>query len=202
MDADATRRKIEVQKFSFEKTDIEGLILVNSFFVEDERGWFLKSFEKGIFQQQGIDIDVYEDFESYSKKGVIRGLHFQEKEPQAKLVRTISGEIFDVAVDLRTNSPTHGEWRGVYLSGENKKSLFIPKGFAHGFLVLSEYALVSYKCEGKFLPHADSGLIWNDIDIKVEWPLDKIEKLTISEKDEKLQTFSQYCKRITAGGLK
>lgn len=184
-----------MQNFTFEELTICGLFVVNLFYVEDERGYFLKSYEKEVFQQAGIETDMFEDFESWSKKGVIRGLHFQTMEPQSKLVRAVSGEIFDVAVDIRKESPTFGQWRGVYLSGENHKALFIPAGFAHGFLVLSDTALVSYKCSGQYFKGCDTGIIWNDPDIGVEWPLESIggrENIILSDKDKELQGFASF----------
>lgn len=180
-----------MQKFSFEKTDIKGLVVVKPFFVEDERGYFLKSFEKAIFKQNGIETEIFEDFESFSKKGVIRGMHFQTNQPQAKYVRTIVGTIFDVAVDLRKDSLTYGKWHGEILSEENKKGFFIPKGFAHGFLVLSEKALVSYKCEGEFDAGTDTGILWNDKTLGIEWPLEKVENIIVSEKDGNLPNFKK-----------
>ena len=184
--------RIKVQQFSFKKTSIKDLIIINPFYVEDERGYFLKSFEKEIFRKNGIDTDIFEDFESYSKRGVVRGLHFQTEKPQAKIVRVIKGKIFDVAVDLRKGSETVGKWQAEILSDYNCKSFFIPKGFAHGFLVLSDYALVSYKCEGAFSKETDSGIIWNDCDLNINWPLDDIEKIIISEKDNNLQKYKEY----------
>lgn len=181
-----------IKQFSFEKTPIKDLFVVNPFYTEDERGYFLKSFEKEIFRKNGIETDIFEDFESYSKKGVIRGLHFQMEKPQAKLVRVIIGEVFDVAVDLRKDSETFGRWHAEILSDKNRKSFFIPKGFAHGFLVLSDNALVSYKCDDVFSKESDTGIFWNDKDLNIDWPVDNIKKILISEKDSKLQKYNEY----------
>lgn len=181
-----------MQQFSFEKTPIEDLFIINPFYVEDERGYFLKSFEKEIFRKNGMETDIFEDFESYSKKGVIRGLHFQTEKPQAKLVRVLVGEIFDVAVDLRKDAETFGKWHAEILSDMNRRAFFIPKGFAHGFLALSESALVSYKCEGAFSIETDTGIVWDDNDLNIDWPLDNIDKIIISEKDNNLQKFKEY----------
>ena len=178
--------------FFFENSNLPELKIISPFYVEDHRGYFLKSFEKEIFAQNGIEYDIFEDFESFSKRGVIRGLHFQTNRPQAKLVRAITGEIYDVAVDLRQDSATFGNWEGFILSDKNKKAILIPQGFAHGFLVLSETALVSYKCAGKFSRETDSGIVWNDRDLNIEWPIKRNMKVIISEKDANLQTFLQY----------
>ena len=129
-----------MQNFSFEKLDLDGLCVITPFFVSDERGYFLKSYEKEIFRNNGIETDIFEAFESYSKLGVIRGLHFQTENPQSKIVRCVSGKVFDVAVDIRKNSETFGKWQGVYLDDQSNQALFIPKGFAHGFLTLSSSA--------------------------------------------------------------
>lgn len=185
-----------MQQFSFESTPIKDLIIVNPFYIEDERGFFLKSFEKEIFRQNGIQTEVFEDFESYSVKGVIRGLHFQTEKPQSKLVRTLTGTIFDVAVDLRVESETFGKWYAEVLSSENHKAFFIPKGFAHGFLVLSDSALVSYKCEGAFSKETDTGILWNDPDLKIDWPIKDFSKPIISTKDKNLMDFKNYRNKL------
>ena len=130
-----------ISKFAFEKTEIDNLIVIHPFIAEDERGFFMKTYEKHIFEEHGIFLENAEDMTSFSHKGVLRGLHFQINFPQDKLVRVVSGEVFDVAVDLREGSKTYGQWYGVLLSAENKKQFFIPKDFAHGFLVLSDYSL-------------------------------------------------------------
>lgn len=188
-----------MKDFTFEKLNIEGLFIVNPFYAEDGRGYFLKSYEKEIFRKAGIETDIFEDFESWSRKNVIRGLHFQTMKPQSKLVRAVYGEIFDVAVDIRRESPTFGQWRGVHLSGENHKALFIPGGFAHGFLVLSDTALVSYKCSGQYLKECDTGIPWNDPDIGVEWPLESLENVIVSERDQGFTPLK--CKIMEMGGV-
>lgn len=191
----------KMQNFSFEETKLEGLTTVNPFFIEDERGFFIKSYEKEIFSQNRIESDIAEDFESLSKKGVIRGLHFQTQAPQSKLIRVINGEILDVAVDLRKNSKTFGKWESLILSSENKKMFFIPKGFAHGFLTLSNTALVTYKCTGKYLKEYDTGILWNDKQLNINWQLEKIggiDNIVISQKDQSLQTFYKF-KEIVNG---
>lgn len=184
-----------MEPFQFEQTPLEGLFVVRPFMAEDQRGYFLKSYEKRIFQENGIETDIFEDFESFSVKGVVRGLHFQYGEAQSKLVRAITGRICDVAVDIRPESATFSQWFSVTLTGENHKALFVPKGFAHGFLVLSDSALVSYKCSGAFNPEGDSGICWNDATIGINWPLAEIggvENVITSSKDAALQTLEQY----------
>lgn len=182
--------------FSFKNTDITDLIIVNSFFSEDERGNFIKSFEKDIFKNNGIEMIPYENFESTSKKGVIRGLHFQTENPQAKLIRVPFGEILDIAVDLRKESPTFGKWHSENLSSDNRKTLYIPSGFAHGFITLSDIAIVSYLCDSKYSAATDGGIVWNDKELNINWQLEKVNKVNLSERDKKLQTFSEYCNSI------
>jgi dTDP-4-dehydrorhamnose 3,5-epimerase len=151
----------------------------------DARGYFMETYSKRDFAEGGIDVDFVQDNESRSRKGVLRGLHFQKKNPQGKLVRVIEGEVFDVAVDLRKNSPTFGKWEGVVLSAENKKQFYIPEGFAHGFVVLSETAAFVYKCTRFYDPKDEGGLMWNDPAVGIKWPVgDGFEPL-LSEKDTK-----------------
>ena len=159
-------------------------ILTFNFF-GDERGYFMETYHYHDFKEAGIDVTFVQDNQSASKKGVLRGLHFQLQFPQDKLVRVIRGEVFDVAVDLRWGSPTYGQWYGVHLSEENKKMFFVPKGFAHGFLVLSDYAEFAYKCTDFYHPNDEGGLLWNDPEIGIRWPLSKDMELIISEKDKK-----------------
>ncbi|MGB4611341.1 MAG: dTDP-4-dehydrorhamnose 3,5-epimerase, partial [Methanothermobacter thermautotrophicus] len=130
-----------------------------------------------------LEVRFVQDNESMSVRGVLRGLHFQREKPQGKLVRVIRGEIFDVAVDLRKNSDTYGEWTGVRLSDENRREFFIPEGFAHGFLALSDECIVNYKCTELYHPEYDSGIPWDDPDIGIDWPLEMVDDLIISEKD-------------------
>lgn len=174
--------------FSFAPTLIEGLYVVTPFFRRDKRGFFLKSFEREIFKLNGIDFSVSEDFESYSTKGVIRGLHFQTEQPQAKYVRVLIGCIYDVAVDLRSGSSTFGKWHAELLSEENRKGLLMPAGFAHGFQVLSDKALVSYKCDGVYSPETDTGIRWDDPDLAIDWP--HKENVILSERDASFVVFA------------
>ncbi|BAK44112.1 dTDP-4-dehydrorhamnose 3,5-epimerase [Eggerthella sp. YY7918] len=156
--------------FTFTKTSIDGVIIVDVISYGDERGYFMETYKEPDFMKGGIDARFVQDNQSSSTKGVLRGLHFQIEHPQAKLVRVISGEVFDVAVDLRKGSPTFGKWEGVVLSAENKRQFFIPRGFAHGFLVLSDTAEFCYKCDDIYHPNDEGGLMWNDPAINIEWP--------------------------------
>ena len=174
-----------MNKFEKIETGIEGLYLIKPTIYSDTRGFFLESYNKRDFEELGITNEFVQDNHSKSKKGVLRGLHFQLKNPQAKLVRVIKGTVFDVAVDLRKNSNTYGKYYGVTLSEENKLQLFIPKNFAHGFLVLSEEAEFIYKCDDYYNPNDESSIIWNDAKININWPLELIggiDKVIQSEK--------------------
>ncbi|MCL2529567.1 MAG: dTDP-4-dehydrorhamnose 3,5-epimerase [Coriobacteriia bacterium] len=162
--------KIESGNFTFFDTSISGVKLVSVKSYGDERGYFMETYKKDDFQAGGIDVDFVQDNQSSSKKGVLRGLHYQINHPQAKLVRVISGEVFDVAVDLRKGSPTYGKWEGALLSAENKQQFFVPRGFAHGFLVLSDTAEFTYKCDDLYHPNDEGGLAWNDPDVGIAWP--------------------------------
>jgi dTDP-4-dehydrorhamnose 3,5-epimerase len=174
-----------MSKITVETCEIEGLKVITPTVYGDERGYFMETYNYNDFKEAGIDLDFVQDNQSSSGKGVLRGLHFQHKYPQDKLVRVISGEVFDVAVDLREGSATYGKWYGVILSAENKKQFFVPKGFAHGFLVLSESAEFAYKCSDFYQPSDEGGLIWNDPAIGIEWPIPEGMELNISEKDQK-----------------
>ena len=164
---------------------IKGLKVVEPTVFGDARGYFMETYNYNDFKEAGIDVEFVQDNQSSSHKGVLRGLHFQINYPQDKLVRVVNGEVFDVAVDLREGSETYGKWFGVVLSAENKKQFFIPKGFAHGFLVLSEHAEFVYKCSDFYHPNDEGGLIWNDPDIGVEWPIPEGMELSFSDKDTK-----------------
>lgn len=168
-------------------TPIKDLVVIEPKVFGDERGYFYEAYNKNTFHELGLDYDFVQDNQSFSRKGVLRGLHFQKQFPQAKLVRVIEGEVFDVAVDLRKDSPTFGKWYGVTLSGDNKKMFMIPRGFAHGFLVLSETAIFSYKCDDFYHPNDEGGIIYNDPDIGIEWPEVDCE-LVLSGKDKKHET--------------
>lgn len=172
-------------KITVETCDIEGLKIITPAVFGDERGYFMETYNYNDYKAAGIDMEFVQDNQSSSKKGVLRGLHFQKEFPQDKLVRVVSGEVFDVAVDLRDGSKTYGQWYGVILSAENKKQFFIPKNFAHGFIVLSDSAEFAYKCTDFYHPNDEGGLAWNDPDIGVKWPIPEGMKLIISEKDQK-----------------
>ncbi|MCX7823208.1 MAG: dTDP-4-dehydrorhamnose 3,5-epimerase [Syntrophobacterales bacterium] len=164
-------------------TPLEGVIVLEPQVFQDTRGFFYESYNEETFRSLGIHDKFVQDNHSGSRKGVLRGLHYQICHPQAKLVRVISGEIFDVAVDIRRSSPTFGKWFGIHLSAKNKKQLYISVGFAHGFLVLSEWAEVLYKTTDFYAPHCDRVIIWNDPTISIKWPLDDGMEPILSPKD-------------------
>ena len=169
--------------FTFIPTSIEGLIVVEARSFGDARGSFMEVYQRPCFSKAGIDCDFVQDNHSSSVKGVLRGLHYQIEHPQAKLVYVVRGEVFDVAVDLRPGSATYGHWDGAVLSAENHRELFIPRGFAHGFLVLSDEADVCYKCDDTYHPGDEGGIRWDDPTIGIDWPLaDGVEPI-LSEKD-------------------
>jgi dTDP-4-dehydrorhamnose 3,5-epimerase len=167
-----------------EETGIKDLYVLVPKVYQDNRGYFMESYNYRDFRSTGLDMIFVQDNQSKSGKGVLRGLHYQKQYPQGKLVRVVSGEVFDVAVDLRRDSPTYKKWFGVILSGLNKKQLYIPEGFAHGFLVLSEGAEFCYKCTDYYHPEDESGIIWSDPEIGINWPLGNIDEIIISEKDK------------------
>ena len=171
--------------FTFSPCPIQGLFEIQPKVFGDSRGYFLESYSQRDFEQAGIQARFVQDNQSRSVKGVLRGLHFQKSHPQGKLVSVTEGEVFDVAVDLRPSSPSLGKWYGVVLSSEKKNQLYIPGGFAHGFLVLSETAVFSYKCTDFYYPQDEGGIIWNDPDIGVIWPYLGMEYV-LSGKDLKL----------------
>lgn len=181
-------------KFKRTNTSIEGVCIIEPTVFGDDRGYFMETYSKADFEEIGITCEFVQDNQSKSKKGVLRGLHFQKENTQAKLVRCISGEVFDVAVDLRPGSNTYGKWEGVILSAENKKMFMIPKGFAHGFLVLSETAEFAYKCDDIYNHAAEGGLKWDDPEIGIVWPeipgVGREDYLT-SEKDGKWPTLAE-----------
>lgn len=172
-------------KFNFIKTEIEGLFIIEPTVFGDNRGYFMETYHAQEFSEAGLIMDFVQDNQSKSKKGVLRGLHFQYTYPQGKLVRVIKGEVFDVAVDLRQASKTYGKWYGVILSEENKRQFYIPEGFAHGFLVISEEAEFVYKCTEYYHLEDEGGIFWNDPEIGIAWPLEKVKEVILSEKDKK-----------------
>lgn len=190
-----------IQQFEFKETRISGLIEITPFNADDVRGCFTKDYSKEVFEKNGISHDLAEVFYTTSYKGVIRALHFQRVMQQPKLVRCIWGHVWDVVVDLRADSPTFKQWLAFDLIGDKHNEILIPAGCAHGYLVLED-SIVSYKCSEKFYGEYDDGIVWNDPDIAVAWPLDKIggeKKLIVAEKDKNLQTFSEFLS--TYGGF-
>ena len=181
-------------KITVETCEIEGLKIITPEVHGDARGYFMETYQYNDFKAAGIPEVFVQDNQSASKRGVLRGLHFQIEHPQDKLVRVIKGEVFDVAVDLRKGSKTFGKWFGVLLSEENKKQFFVPKNFAHGFLVLSDYAEFCYKCSDFYHPGDEGGLAYNDPDIGVEWPIPEDMELIFSDRDTKWGGIREYKK--------
>lgn len=177
--------------FKFIETNIKDLYIIEPKVFGDNRGYFMESYSKRDFEEAGLTMEFVQDNESRSKKGVLRGMHFQTKHTQGKLVRVTEGEVYDVAVDLRKGSPTFGMWEGILLTSENKRQFYVPEGFAHGFLVLSDLATFNYKCTDFYAPEYDSGLLWNDPDVGIKWPLDGIEEILLSEKDKNQKTLKE-----------
>lgn len=189
-----------IQKFEFQELDLKGAYLITPFFATDERGGLVKDYNVETFRQNGIEHELKEVFYTISKRGVIRATHFQLVKQQPKLVRCVSGHIYDVIVDLRPDSPTFGQWRGFHLTGENQQELYIPAYFGHGYLVLED-SVVSYKCSEVFYGEGDSGIMYNDPDIGIVWPFEEIggiENLIISEKDKNLMSLEQYKETVNA----
>jgi len=182
-------------KIEVETCNIEGLKVITPTVYGDERGYFFESYNYNDFKAAGIDVEFVQDNQSSSSKGVLRGLHFQINYPQDKLVRVVKGEVFDVAVDMREGSETYGQCYGVRLSAENKKQFFIPKNFAHGFIVLSDMAEFCYKCTDFYHPNDEGGILWSDPGIGVDWPMPEgftRDDLILSDKDRKWGTLEQY----------
>lgn len=183
-----------IQKWDFKELDLKGAYLIKPFFASDERGGLIKDYNVDVFKEHGIDHELKEVFYTLSKKGVIRATHFQLIKQQPKLVRCVSGHVYDVIVDLRPDSPTFGQWRGFHLTGENMDSLYVPAYFGHGYLVIED-SIVSYKAGEVFYGEGDSGIMYNDPDIGIEWPFELIggkENLIISEKDKNLMSLKEY----------
>lgn len=177
--------------FTFVETKIKGVYIIDVKTYGDHRGYFMETYKESEFRKAGLDYTFVQDNQSSSRKGVLRGLHFQKTYPQAKLVRVLRGEVFDVAVDLRKDSETYGQWVGVLLSEENHRQFMIPRGFAHGFVVVSDHAEFAYKCDEFYHPEDEGGILWNDPDIGIEWP--EVGNVILSEKDKKNQPLAN-CK--------
>ena len=175
--------------FTFTETEIKDLFIIDVKTYGDNRGYFMETYKQSDFESVGLHYTFLQDNQSSSRKGVLRGLHFQKQYPQAKLVRVLKGEVYDVAVDLRSGSPTYGNWVGVLLSEENKRQFLIPRGFAHGFVVVSDYAEFAYKCDELYHPEDEGGIIYNDPDIAVSWP--DVGELILSEKDKQNPTLAK-----------
>lgn len=183
-----------MNNFEIIKTPIKDLVIIQPKVFRDERGFFQETYNKKSFEEHGLTMKFVQDNHSKSKKGVLRGLHFQTKNVQGKLVRVVKGSVYDVAVDLRKDSETFGQWFGVVLSEENKMMFYVPEGFAHGFLTLEDDTEFLYKCTDLYLPEYDSGILWNDKTINIDWRFEEFgispEELTVSDKDQKQQEFN------------
>lgn len=179
-------------KFKFIETGIEGLTVIEPTVFGDDRGYFMETWRADEFAHAGLPVNFVQDNQSKSRKGVLRGLHFQKKNPQGKLVRIISGDVYDVAVDLRKGSDTFGKWYGVTLGAENKKQFYVPEGFAHGFLVLSDTAEFVYKCTRFYDPDDEGGLAWDDPGIGIDWPDLRIDYI-LSAKDKNWPRLKTLC---------
>ena len=177
--------------FEFNSLDMEGAFLIDHFYSWDMRGSFSKHFERDYYCEAGIDFNLTETFTSISAKNVVRGLHFQLKKPQGKLITVLSGGAWDVIVDLRRDSITYKHWMTVELTENNHRSLYIPRGFAHGFVSLEDKTIMLYQCDGKYDPESDSGIRFDDLQLGIEWPIDLKEAL-ISKKDLQLPSFEEY----------
>lgn len=172
-------------KFQFNScSDIEGLYEITPQVFKDARGYFMETYNYEEFKKAGLTMEFVQDNQSCSSKGVLRGLHFQKKHPQGKLVRVLQGEVFDVAVDIREDSKTYGKWHGVILSAEKNNQFYIPEGFAHGFLVLSDTAVFAYKCTDFYHPEDEGGYLWNDKTFQIDWPIPHGMEIILSEKDK------------------
>ena len=175
--------------FTFTETDIKGVYVIDVKTYGDNRGYFMETYKEDDFDAAGLNYRFVQDNQSSSRKGVLRGLHFQKTFPQAKLVRVLKGEVFDVAVDLRKGSETYGKWVGILLSEENHRQFMIPRGFAHGFVVVSDHAEFAYKCDEKYHLEDEGGILWNDPDVNIEWP--DVGEVILSEKDKKNPTLAE-----------
>ncbi len=186
-----------MRPFHIEKIEpFDTAFLVTPLLAEDERGYVLKSYHAPTLEKAGISHPLTEVFYTSSKKGVVRALHFQLVKPQGKLVRCVSGKIWDVIVDFRVNSPTFGQWKSFELTVDSPQ-VFVPHGFAHGYLVLED-SIVSYQCDEVFYGEYDSGVRWDDKEIGISWQTERVDQIILSEKDKELPTFAEYCKNPNA----
>lgn len=187
-----------IEHFRFQELELKGAYLIQPFYASDERGGFIKDYNIDTFRANGIEHELKEVFYTVSRRGVIRAQHFQRVKEQAKLVRCISGHVYDVIIDLRKDSPTFGQWLGFDLTGENRRCLYVPQHFGHGYLVVED-SVVSYQCGEVFYGAYDSGIRWDDPDMGIRWPLERIggvENLILSEKDKNLQSFAEFLKTL------
>lgn len=184
--------------FTFKKTEIEGLFVIEPHMFPDDRGLYKKHYEKSVFAENGITCDFTESSDLYSAKGALRGLHYQTEESQAKLIHVIKGKLFDVAVDLRDNSQTFGKYHAELLDAEEHKVVFIPEGFAHGFIALTDDTFFSYQCSGRYIPRACGGIRWDDPILNIPWPLAEygIDRVIATEKDKTWPEFEEYMQRM------
>lgn len=180
---------IKMGKYKFIETNIKDVYIIEPTVFGDNRGYFMEIYNEADFKAAGLNYTFVQDNQSSSRKGVLRGLHFQKNHPQAKLVRVLKGEVYDVAVDLRKGSETYGKWTGVFLSEENKRQIMVPRGFAHGFVVMSETAEFTYKCDELYHPEDEGGIMWDDPEIGIEWPFEG--EIILSEKDKKHPSISE-----------
>ena len=191
--------------FEFQQTELPGLIVIRPHIYPDERGLYTKYYEKHVFAENGITCSFHESSDLYSQKGALRGLHYQTEPSQAKLIHVIAGVLFDVALDLSEDSPTFGAYHTELLKSDEQKIVFIPEGFAHGFIALSENTVFSYQCSGAYVPDACGGIRWNDPELQIPWPLQEygIEKVIATEKDRSWPTLAEYIsdRKHESGGL-
>lgn len=180
--------------FQFRKTELDGLIVIQPHMYPDDRGLYKKNYEKNVFAENGIVCEFTESSDLYSVKGALRGLHYQTEKSQAKLIHVISGVLFDVALDLRDDSPTFGKYHTELLKAEEHKVVFIPEGFAHGFIALTDNTVFSYQCSGEYISGACGGIRWNDPELNIPWPLKEygVERVIATEKDQNWPTLSEY----------
>lgn len=184
--------------FKFHETDIAGIWIIEPHRFPDERGLYRKNYEKSFFNESGIHCEFTESSDIYSKKGALRGLHYQIRDSQAKLVHVLKGALFDVALDLREGSKTFGKYHMELLDDGNPKGIFIPEGFAHGFIALADDTIFSYQCSGRYIPEACGGIRWNDPELNIPWPLGEygIDQVIATEKDKSLPTLEEYVRRM------
>ncbi|MCI2056206.1 MAG: dTDP-4-dehydrorhamnose 3,5-epimerase [Oscillibacter sp.] len=182
--------------FSIENTEISGLKVIHPHVFRDQRGYFIKDFDREFFELNGLPTEFGECNESESQKGTLRGIHFQTKFPQGKLIRVSKGRAYYVTIDLREDSASFGKWKGFYLSGEEPLVVHIPPRFGHGFLALEDHTVFTYKCTERFAPDYDCGILYNDPELAISWPMEGLDEIIISDKDKKQLSFSDYKKTL------